>query len=109
MLLFDQNLSFQIAKKIQDIFPGAKHVTDVGLQNSTDSDIWAFARVNNYVIITHDSDFIDISVLRGFPPKIIWLKIGNTSTANIVTRLRAESGLIKEFMETAETAFLEIK
>lgn len=95
--------------KIQDIFPGAKHVTDVGLQNSTDVDIWSFARAKNYAIVTHDSDFIDISVLRGFPPKIIWLKIGNTSTANIVKRLRAESEIIKEFINNAETAFLEIK
>ncbi|MDQ3109216.1 MAG: DUF5615 family PIN-like protein [Bacteroidota bacterium] len=108
-LLFDQNLSFKVAKKLQDIFPNSKHLSDVGLSNYSDNDIWSFARANNYTIVTHDSDFIDISTLKGFPPKVIWLKIGNTSTENIVSRLRTESELIKEFLVSDETAFLEIK
>lgn len=108
-LLFDQNLSFQIAKNIQDVFPEAKHLSDVGLQNCGDNEIWSFARVNNYAIVTHDSDFIDISALKGFPPKIIWLRIGNTSTENIVLRLRTEKNTIEDFLSNGEIGFLEIK
>ncbi len=40
MLLFDQNISFKVAKKVEDIFPGVKHVSDLRLENVKDMDIW---------------------------------------------------------------------
>jgi len=109
MLLFDQNISFKVAKKIQDIFPDSKHVSDVRLQNSRDVEIWEFAKNNNLCIVTFDIDFIDLSVLKGFPPKIICLRIGNTTTEKIIFKLRSEIALIKEFLNSSDTAFLEIK
>lgn len=108
-LLLDQNLSYRIAKIIEAVFPGTKHLSDLHLENYRDTEIWEYARDNNYCIVTFDSDFIDISTLKGFPPKIIWLRIGNTSTENIASRLRKESGTIKEFLTDDEIAFLEIK
>jgi predicted nuclease of predicted toxin-antitoxin system len=36
-LLLDQNISFRITSKIQDLFPGSKQVRDLGLENSKDS------------------------------------------------------------------------
>ena len=107
-LLFDQNISFRIIKKIDDIFPGSRQVSDLDLQSSTDLAIWEFARKNDFCIVTFDSDFIDISTLRGFPPKIIWLRIGNTSTESIAERLRAEQASINDFLSNNEIAFLEI-
>lgn len=108
-LLFDQNISFKVPGKIQDFFPGSKHVSDLRLENSPDIDIWAYAKTESLCIITFDSDFIDISTLRGFPPKIIWLRIGNTSTNAIIERLISDSSLIKDFLGNNEIAFLEIK
>mgnify|MGYP001609016424 CR=1 FL=1 len=81
-LLFDQNISYKVVRKLSAVFPDAKHISDVGHQNSNDSQIWEYAQANNFCIVTFDSDFIDISALKGFPPKIIWLRIGNTSTDN---------------------------
>ena len=109
ILLFDQNLSFKIVQKVKDIFPGSKHLSDLNLENNYDLDIWKYAKENNYCIVTFDSDFIDLSTLRGFPPKIIWLRMGNTSTENIATKLTNEFINIKEFLESKENAFLEIK
>lgn len=88
-LLLDQNLSFKISRGIKDVFPESKHVSDLGLIGSYDLDIWNFAKKNDYCILTFDSDFIDISVLNGFPPKIIWLRIGNSTTENIIRVLRS--------------------
>jgi predicted nuclease of predicted toxin-antitoxin system len=39
-LLFDQNISFRIIKLINDVFPGARQVRELQLENSTDLDIW---------------------------------------------------------------------
>ena len=47
-LLLDQNISFRITNKIQDLFPGSKQVRDLGLENTKDSFIWNYAKENNY-------------------------------------------------------------
>jgi len=107
-LLFDQNISFRIIKKISESYPEAKQVRELGLENSSDFLIWQYAKVHGYCQVTFDSDFIDISTLRGFPPKVIWLKMGNTSTDNIARRLLAEKENISEFLEDATIAFYEL-
>lgn len=108
-LLFDENISYKISKKIEDIFPQSKHVSDFRLEQTADIQIWEYAKNNNFSIVTFDADFIDISLLEGFPPKIIWLKIGNTSTDNLVKLLRSNFILIKHFLEQDDLSFLEIK
>jgi predicted nuclease of predicted toxin-antitoxin system len=40
-LLLDQNISFRITNKIQDLFPGSKQVRDLGFENSKDSFLWS--------------------------------------------------------------------
>ena len=97
-LLLDQNISFRVASKIQDIFPGTKQVKDLGLENSKDLVIWEFARTNGFCILTFDNDFYDIGLLKGSPPKIIWMRTGNTKTINIVRILRKNYGTIKAFL-----------
>jgi predicted nuclease of predicted toxin-antitoxin system len=109
MLLFDQNISFKVAKKVQDNFPGAKHLSDLRLEGAKDIEVWEFAKNNNYCIVTFDFDFIDISTLKGSPPKIIWLRLGNSTTEKIASRLQSDAKLIKDFLTSEDTAFLEIK
>jgi predicted nuclease of predicted toxin-antitoxin system len=70
-LLFDQNISYRIIKRIEDIFPGSISVFGIGFDNPHDIDIWNFSQSNNYTIVTFDSDFSDISNLKGFPPKVL--------------------------------------
>ena len=73
-LLFDQNISFRITKRLYSYFSGCKHVSDFGLHNCEDHVVWQYARKNNLVIVTFDSDFYDISLINGHPPKIIWIR-----------------------------------
>jgi len=99
ILLFDQNISFRIVKKIQDTFPNSKQIKELGLENYSDNEIWKFAKNKNFTIVTFDSDFFEISNLKGHPPKIIWLRTGNTTTENIVEILKLKEDLIKDFIE----------
>ena len=111
-LLFDQNISFRILKKLPESFRDCVQLNQVGLQNCIDSDIWQYAHDNNYVIVTFDSDFYDISLLNSSPPKIIWLKTGNLITQEIADLLIANENSIKEFIsnhEMADTACLVIE
>ena len=97
-LLFDQNISYRIVSLISDKFPEAKHVNQVGLEDATDNSIWNFAKDNNYSIVTFDSDFYNLSIIRGCPPKIIWLRIGNTSTQMVAKVLNDDFALIEAFL-----------
>jgi predicted nuclease of predicted toxin-antitoxin system len=108
-LLLDQNLSFKIKSRVNDFFNGIQHTSDFKLIESSDFEIWNHAKNNNFCIVTFDSDFIDISVLNGFPPKIIWLRFGNSSTQGISQILINNHLIINEFLLSSENAYLEIR
>lgn len=82
-LLFDQNISPRILKQLSDLLPNSSHVRFEGLQDSSDLEIFEYAKSNNLTIVTFDADFVDLNVVRGIPPKIIWLKTGNLTTKSI--------------------------
>jgi len=105
-LLLDQNISFRIVKNIQNLFPGSIQVRELGLENFKDSRIWTYARENDYCIVTFDADFYDIGIIKGSSPKVIWLRLGNTSTKNIEKVLRKNFELIKTFLTDPD--FIEI-
>jgi len=107
-LLFDQNISFRIIKKIEDIFPDSEQTKRLNLDKASDFEIWEYDKKNNFCIVTFDSDFIDISVLKGTPPKIIWLRVGNTSTNSIAEIIQTNQEIIKEFLTSVEVAYLEL-
>ena len=87
-LLFDQNISFRIVGKIADCHPGSKQVRELGLTDAEDIDIWEYAQKNDFVIVTFDADFYDISLIYGCPPKIVWLRTGNLTTNLLADLLR---------------------
>jgi predicted nuclease of predicted toxin-antitoxin system len=47
-----------------------------------------YAAREGFVIVTKDSDFSDLCILLGFPPKVIWIRRGNCSSADIEAILR---------------------
>jgi len=96
-LLFDQNISYRIVSLVSNKYPEAKHINQVGLEDATDNSIWNFAKEYDYTIVTFDSDYYDLSIIRGCPPKIIWLRIGNTSTKMVAKVLIDDFTLIKAF------------
>lgn len=109
-LLFDQNISPKITNQLPVEFKDVKQVRELGLENSSDINIFLFARVNGFTIVTFDSDFVDLSVLKGTPPKIIWLKTGNLTTKTIAQLLILNQALINDFVnqELDSTGILEI-
>ena len=97
-LLFDQNISFRIIKRLQSYFPDCLHVSDCNLSNKSDSRIWEYAKNKDLAIVTFDSDFFDISIVNGHPPKIIWIRAGNLSTDEISDLLISNKATIEKFL-----------
>jgi predicted nuclease of predicted toxin-antitoxin system len=111
-LLFDQNISYRIVSKLINYFPDCKHISHVGLKDCEDLDIWAYALNQNYVIITFDSDFYDLSLINGCPPKIIWIRTGNLTTNEIAQLIISYKETIHDFIinpEQIDIACLEIE
>ena len=57
-------------------------VRDLGLRSAEDPNIFARAREHGGVVVmSKDSDFVDLVTRLGPPPQIVWLTCGNTSNA----------------------------
>ena len=84
------------------------HVHAVGLGSSLDDEVWRYARDNGFTIVTKDADYHERSLLRGYPPKVIWIRLGNASTARIEEALRRERGTIDRLQADVDLAVLVI-
>jgi len=76
-LLLDQNLSRRILKQLLLYYPNSNQVALLKMDKSDDIKIWEYAKAHDFIIVTKDSDFQELSIIRGAPPKVIWLKCGN--------------------------------
>lgn len=96
-LLFDHNLSPRLIKSLADIHPNSNHLYLMGLDKVSDNIVWETAKKQNYIIVTKDSDFNELLIIRGFPSKVIWIRLGNCSTKTIETLLRENYEIITSF------------
>ncbi|HEY9704117.1 MAG TPA: DUF5615 family PIN-like protein [Allocoleopsis sp.] len=62
---------------------------DMEMGYAQDIDIFAAARAVNAIIMTKDSDFIDLVCRLGSPPQILWLTCGNVTNQNLRKLLNA--------------------
>ena len=80
----DAQLSPRLAGWLTEAFDvDALAVRDVGLRAAGDEEIFLAARNSADIVITKDSDFVELLDRHGSPPKIIWLTCGNTSEAQL--------------------------
>ena len=107
-LLFDQNLPPRLVNLLSDLFPNSSHVYHLGLDRVSDDELWHYARDNAFVLVTKDADFSDMSALKGFPPKVIWIRIGNCTTVQIEALLRSHFADIEEMKENPQSGILSL-
>ena len=62
-LLFDQNLSPRLISRLADLYPGAEHISRLGLDRVPDEALWDFAREQGYTVVTRDVDFSELSLV----------------------------------------------
>ncbi|MEE3716307.1 DUF5615 family PIN-like protein [Tumidithrix elongata RA019] len=61
----------------------ATSLKELALRDAKDIEIFEAARFANAVIMTKDSDFIDLVCRLGTPPRILWLTCGNVTNRNL--------------------------
>ena len=105
-LLFDANLSPALVSALGTEYPNSAHVCDVGLRTASDVEIWNYAKANGLAIVSKDTDFRERSFVEGFPPKVIWLDVGNAGTEQIVALLRRERPRTDQFERLPDASLL---
>jgi predicted nuclease of predicted toxin-antitoxin system len=106
-LLLDENISYRVVKAINPIFPESMHVNKHS-KVWIDKEIFEFAKANDFSIVTFDEDFYDIQLMEGYPPKIIWLRFGNSSNLQVTTKLLENAQGITSFLANPDLGILEI-
>jgi len=107
-LLFDQNISPKILKFLPSGFSNCQQVRFVGLENSSDFEIFEYAKNNNFAVVTFDSDFVDLNAMYGTPPKIVYLNTGNLTTNNVSELLICNVLRINHYLNSESDDILEI-
>ena len=105
-LLFDQNLAPALANRLADLFPGSLDVRETGMERAMDTDIWRFALDHGLAIVTKDSDFQEMGQLAMIAPRVVWIRRGNCSTADIEALLRRHAERIALLGEDGVPGFL---
>lgn len=107
-LLFDENLSHKLVSILSDLFPESLHVRDVELKASDDPAVWQYAKEFGLILVSKDADMHQRSFLFGYPPKIVWVRLGNCSTRQVAELLRRNASTIRTFYEDDDAAFLSL-
>ncbi|MGD0497576.1 MAG: DUF5615 family PIN-like protein [Bryobacteraceae bacterium] len=108
-LLVDENLAPRLSEDLADLFPESVHVGSVGLGSAADSLIWEYATERRFTFPTKDKDFVNLSLARGAPPKVILLQTGNCSTSQIEGPIRANAIRLSSFENDARRSLLILK
>ncbi len=109
-LLLDENLSRRLVPFLQHDYPGTNQVVLMGMESASDKEVWQKAKLEDFVIVTRDADFQELSLVWGQPPKVIRLKCLNqnrATTLKVLIDYKAEiiQSLIKEGLASIELVF----
>lgn len=107
-LLLDENLSEFILPAIADLYPESLHVRLLDAGGASDDMVWRLAKEHGCVLVTRDEDFLRFSIVRGAPPKVVWLAVGNYSNHELVRLLRTRYQDIEQFHSHEQATFLTL-
>ena len=108
-LLFDENLSPKLPRLLATIFPGSNHVRECGLLGQADADVWEHARKHGFALVSKDADFQQRGLLYGYPPKVVWLRIGNCTREQLVQLITAHAADIHALDANSSETILVIR
>jgi len=81
----------------------AQSVQTVGLRDAEDEEIFQAARDANVIVMSKDSDFLNLLDRYGPPPKVIWVTCGNTSNERMRTILEQTLPSAVQMLKANET------
>ena len=107
-LLLDHNISHKLCARLSDLYPESSHTRFLHFERAADPEIWFHARTHGFMVVTKDKDIAEFAVLKGAPPKVVWLRMGNCNTRAVEAALRANFEKILALAEHPESIVLEL-
>ena len=107
-LLLDENLSRRLVPFLQHAFPGTSQVVLLGMESASDKAISPRAKEDDYVVVTRDVDFQELSLVWGTPPQIVRLRTPNSTRAAVLKMLLENHEAIISALEVDRRACIEL-
>lgn len=90
-------------------YPGSQHLAYLDLLHASDQEVWDYAREHGFTIVTQDSDFEELSVMRGWPPKVVIANIGNGPVRRVAMLLQNATDRIVRFEANGSEGVLRLR
>lgn len=100
--LLDHQLSPRLKTFLLEKGLKAVHVSDLGLHTHTDRALWAYAKTNAMQIVTKDEDFLFLASQDPSGPRLIWVRLGNCSSAALIQAFDRLWPQIEQWMASDE-------
>ncbi len=106
-LLVDMNLSPHWVGLLAEAGVEATHWSALGAMNAPDSEIMAFAKAHDYVVLTHDLDFGSIlAATQGEKPSVVQIRAEDVSPD--VIGIQVVAALQQMALELEEGALITV-
>ena len=82
--LVDANLPFNLSKTLKEKGIDVIHTDDlINKEYTTDQEIRRISILQDRIIITKDSDFLDSHIVRGIPDRLLFIGTGNITNVEL--------------------------
>ena len=109
-LLFDMNLSPKLADTLITRGIESVHWFQIGAPEATDSEIVAYAYVNDFIIVTCDLDFsIIMSISHGSKPSVVQIRVQGIPTDRVVDLIMFAIQQYTDELETGVVLTIDAK
>lgn len=100
--LVDAQLPPALARQLRERGHVAEHVVEIGPADARDRDLWSYALESGAVIVTKDEDFADMVATGEDAPTIVWVRVGNTRRAALLSWFEPPIDQIVEMVDAGQ-------
>jgi len=100
--LVDAQLPIGLARMLQQHGHESKHVDDLNMMQTSDRDIWVWAKQTKSIIISKDEDFVILHSADENPCAVCWVRVGNTRRKDLLEWFERLLPLIEEKFASGE-------
>lgn len=98
----DAQLPIALARMLEQHGHESKHVADLKMMQTSDRDIWIWAKQSESILISKDEDFVILHSAAEQPVPLIWIRVGNTRRKELLEWFERLLPLIEEKLIAGE-------
>ena len=86
----------------------SQHVLDIEMASSSDAEVYEYASIQRFIIVTKDEDFFYLSRRLGSETGLLWIRLGNCRTRVLLATLDRQWSEIVRCFEAGDS-IIEIR